>query len=234
MPCGGRPESINISNVSKLFDEDMEKCNFKYIVEGANLFITQQARLLLEKKGVILFKDSSANKGGVTSSSLEVLAGLGLKDDEFIELMTSQNAGEDEGFSDFYINYVQGIQKVIANNAALEFKAMWAEHQKTKRPLTLISDDIGRQLIELQNELENSDLWHYDEKARKTVLALGMPKVLVDHVGLDTLIERLPEQYAKSIFSSYVASRFVYEYGVHASSVNFLQFFTSLAKRQVA
>lgn len=71
VPCGGRPEAINVSNVKNLFDEE-GNCNFKYIVEGANLFITQQARLYLEKRGVILFKDSSANKGGVTSSSLEV------------------------------------------------------------------------------------------------------------------------------------------------------------------
>ena len=149
VPCGGRPEAINISNVNLLFDEN-GKCNFKYIVEGANLFITQQARLALEKKGVILFKDSSANKGGVTSSSLEVLAGLGLEDEEFIDIMTSLH---EEGFSDFYIAYVQAIQKVISDNAALEFKAMWQEYQSTKRPLTLISDDIGRQLIELQSEL---------------------------------------------------------------------------------
>lgn len=132
-----------------MYDEE-GKCNFKYIVEGANLFITQQARLSLEKHGVILFKDSSANKGGVTSSSLEVLAGLGLQDEEFIDLMTSQH---EEGFSDFYIDYVQGIQRVISNNAALEFKAMWQEWQKSKRPLTLISDDIGRQLMNLQSEL---------------------------------------------------------------------------------
>jgi len=39
------------------------KPHFKYIVEGANLFLTQQARLYLEKRKVILFKDSSANKG---------------------------------------------------------------------------------------------------------------------------------------------------------------------------
>jgi glutamate dehydrogenase len=39
------------------------KPHFKYIVEGANLFFTQQARLYLEKRKVILFKDSSANKG---------------------------------------------------------------------------------------------------------------------------------------------------------------------------
>ena len=149
VPCGGRPESINISNVARLFDEE-GRCNFKYIVEGANLFCTQQARLALEKKGVILFKDSSANKGGVTSSSLEVLAGLGLQDEEFIDLMTSQH---EEGFSDFYINYVQGIQKVITDNAALEFKCMWEDHQESKRPFTVISDDIGRQLMDLQNEL---------------------------------------------------------------------------------
>lgn len=59
-----------------------------------------------------------------------------------------------------------------------------------------------------------------------------MPKSLVDHVSLDKLIARLPEQYAKSIFSSYVASRFIYKYGISkASSVNFLQFFTSLGKQ---
>ena len=39
------------------------KPHFKYIVEGANLFIAQQARLYLEKRKVVLFKDSSANKG---------------------------------------------------------------------------------------------------------------------------------------------------------------------------
>lgn len=77
----------------------------------ANLFVTQNARLALEKKGVILFvhtlrpvsydvltdptidmnrfRDSSANKGGVTSSSLEVLVGMSLSDRDFLDLMTS-------------------------------------------------------------------------------------------------------------------------------------------------
>ena len=42
----------------------------------------------LEKAGVIVFKDASANKGGVTSSSLEVLAALVLTDAEFEAHMT--------------------------------------------------------------------------------------------------------------------------------------------------
>lgn len=33
----------------------------------------KDARLRLERAGVILYRDASANKGGVTSSSLEVL-----------------------------------------------------------------------------------------------------------------------------------------------------------------
>lgn len=59
------------------------KPKFKYIVEGANLFITENARPILEDAGVILFKDASANKGGVTSSSFEVLAAMIMNDGEF-------------------------------------------------------------------------------------------------------------------------------------------------------
>lgn len=57
-----RPEAVNVSNVAALVDSE-GKPHFKYIVEGANLFFTQQARLYLEKRKVVLFKDSSANKG---------------------------------------------------------------------------------------------------------------------------------------------------------------------------
>lgn len=56
-----RPEAVNISNVSNLVDAE-GKSHFKYVIEGANLFFTQQARFWLERKGVVLFKDSSTNK----------------------------------------------------------------------------------------------------------------------------------------------------------------------------
>ena len=61
VPCGGRPEAVNISNVATLVDHE-GKPHFKYIVEGANLFLSQQARVYLEKRKVVLFKDASANK----------------------------------------------------------------------------------------------------------------------------------------------------------------------------
>ena len=101
VPCGGRPEAVNISNVNKLVDSE-GKPHFKYVVEGANLFFTQQARFYLEKRGVVLFKDSSTNKGGVTSSSLEVLAGLGLNDAEYLENMIFKD-GKPSAFCEYHL-----------------------------------------------------------------------------------------------------------------------------------
>jgi glutamate dehydrogenase len=37
VPCGGRPEAIDISNVGSLIIDG--KCKIPYIVEGANLYI---------------------------------------------------------------------------------------------------------------------------------------------------------------------------------------------------
>ena len=95
VPCGGRPESINAGNVDQLFDEE-GVCHFKYLIEGANLFVTADARATLEDAGVILFKDASTNKGGVTSSSMEVLAALSLTDEEFdVHMRVPTNLPED-------------------------------------------------------------------------------------------------------------------------------------------
>ena len=55
IPCGGRPEAVDIANVGALLKEDGTP-RFKYIVEGANLFFTQEARLRLEKAGCVIFK----------------------------------------------------------------------------------------------------------------------------------------------------------------------------------
>lgn len=43
VPCGGRPESVNLQNVDKMFKKDGTP-KFKYVVEGANLFISEGAR----------------------------------------------------------------------------------------------------------------------------------------------------------------------------------------------
>ncbi|MBO4631040.1 MAG: NAD-glutamate dehydrogenase, partial [Lentisphaeria bacterium] len=83
IPCGGRPSTINGSNWERYLKRDGRGC--LAIVEGANSFLTPDARVELQKNGILIVKDASANKCGVITSSYEILSGLMLKVPEFIK-----------------------------------------------------------------------------------------------------------------------------------------------------
>ncbi|CAJ2506021.1 Uu.00g001510.m01.CDS01 [Anthostomella pinea] len=227
VPCGGRPESIDLSSVAKIIKDG--KTTIPYIVEGANLFITQDAKLRLEEAGCVLFKDASANKGGVTSSSLEVLASLSFDDQSFVENMCQNDDGE---APEFYKAYVKQVQATICENARLEFEAIWRENEKSGTPRSVLSDTLSVAITTLDEELQRSDLWK-DEKTRVSVLADALPKLLIDRVGLNTIIDRVPDAYLRAIFGSYLASRFVYEFGSSPSQFAFYDFMSKrMAKVQ--
>ena len=185
VPCGGRPESIDLSSVSKLIVDG--KTPVPYIVEGANLFITQDAKLRLEKAGTILFKDASANKGGVTSSSLAVLASLSFDDQGFEEHMCVRADGT---APHFYTEYVKQVQETIKLNAALEFEAIWREHQQTGLPRSTLSDTLSVAITKLDEELQNTELWRKQD-LRRSVLRDALPGLLLDQIGLDIILERV-------------------------------------------
>jgi glutamate dehydrogenase len=85
IPAGGRPNTIDGHNYKSFLKPD-GKPSSPLIVEGANMFITQQARdqLFLEA-GVFIIKDSSANKCGVICSSYEISAAMLLNEEEFFD-----------------------------------------------------------------------------------------------------------------------------------------------------
>jgi glutamate dehydrogenase len=215
VPCGGRPESIDLISVNKIIKDG--KSTIPYIVEGANLFITQDAKLKLEAAGCVLFKDASANKGGVTSSSLEVLASLSFDDESFVRHMCHDARGN---APEFYKQYVKAVQEKICENARLEFEAIWRENQQTGTPRSVLSDTISNAITKLDQELQHSELWE-NEKIRRSVLADALPNLLIEKIGLDTIIQRVPDPYLRAIFGSYLASRFVYEYGSSPSQFAF-------------
>ncbi len=219
VPCGGRPKAIRIGNWQEFFDEEGTP-RARIIVEGANLFITQDARLRLEEKGVILFKDASANKGGVTSSSLEVLASLALEDGEFTRLMTTSSAKRDPGFRQ---RYIKDIIEIIRKNAADEFRALWMEHKSSGQPLSLISDLLSDKINRVTDQIYNSRLYD-DKRLRRTVIRHHCPRPLVDRLGMETIMKRIPDMYLRSIFASTLASAYVYKRGINAGELDFFDF----------
>lgn len=185
VPCGGRPESIDLSTVGKLIVNG--KTVIPYMVEGANLFITQDSKLRLEKAGCILFKDASANKGGVTSSSLEVLASLSFDDKAFVENMCVR---EDGAVPPFYEAYVKSVQEIIKENATLEFEAIWREHEQTGVLRSVLSDRLSVSITKLDEELQKTELWNNVE-LRRSVLGDALPRLLLDKIGLETILDRV-------------------------------------------
>ena len=84
VPAGGRPNTINVDNWRQFLD-DKGVPTSPLIVEGANLFITPEAReSLFSQAQVAIVKDSSANKCGVITSSCEVAASMLLSTEEFL------------------------------------------------------------------------------------------------------------------------------------------------------
>lgn len=112
--------------------------------------------------------------------------------------------------SSFYQSYVRDVQEKITENAAAEFQCIWREHARLQgaKPRTTISDELSSTLNNLQAELESSDLFD-DVPSRKGVIRRAMPKTLVEKIGLEKLLERLPQPYQRAVFSSWVASHFV-------------------------
>ena len=139
VPCGGRPGAVNMSNWQKSFDSRGNP-KFKALTERANLFITEYARLRLEENGIILFKDASTNKGGVTSSSLRVFAPLSLSINEFEKYMRVHN----KKLSDFRKAYIDEITKTIKKNARSEFNLICKDHEDKEIPFAILTNDITK------------------------------------------------------------------------------------------
>lgn len=225
VPCGGRPGAIDINNSHKFIDQNGQTL-IPYIVEGANLFITQNAKLRLEKAGAIIFKDASANKGGVTSSSLEVLASLAFDDAGFFKHMC---IGSDGKVPEFYTAYVKEVQGIIQENARLEFEALWRENAITGKPRSVLSDDLSNAINDLTEELSSSTLWD-DVEFRNAVLSEVLPKTLQKVIGLDNILSRVPTNYLRAIFGSYLAGRFIYAKGCNPGQFAFFEFMVEKRK----
>jgi glutamate dehydrogenase len=233
VPCGGRPATINLGNVTALLSEGAP---WRMMVEGANLFCTEDARRRLEEAGVHVFKDSSANKGGVTSSSLEVLASLALspKDhDRHLSVLS-----EDAPVPAMYSKYVEEIIHRIEENCRDEFHVIWNATQSEdlsqslpqvvrKRMLKIdASRQLSQEITVLKDHIAAAEL---PENVVRKVLAQAVPSLIVDHCSLDGLLERLPSAYVKATVAFWLASKYVYKHGVqntvqNSTSFNFHEF----------
>ncbi|MCC6127915.1 MAG: NAD-glutamate dehydrogenase [Chlamydiae bacterium] len=200
VPGGGRPRTLNESNYQSFLDET-GKSTSKIIIEGANLYLTPEARRALELLGVIVLKDSSCNKGGVMCSSLEVLASLCMSEEDFI-------AQKDQ--------YVKEVLDIIGKAALNEARLILRTHRETGEFFTDISEKISQKInlfkYQLLDHLEPLELPKDSKDPLIRCLIHYCPPMLKTKYLKNVL--HMPDIHKKAIISCYIGSRLVYKKGL--------------------
>jgi glutamate dehydrogenase len=198
VPAGGRPETIDQGNWRRFLRAD-GKPSARVIVEGANSFITPEARARLQEAGAVVLRDASANKCGVISSSYEIIGNLLLSAPEFL-------AHKEE--------YVPHVLEILEQRAADEARLVLRRHREEggKRSFTEISDAISQEInankarlfafFESRPELASRPMF------RKALLA-HLPRLVREAPWRDR-VERLPPKYRSAILAAEIGGAMVY------------------------
>ena len=213
VPCGGRPNTIDSSNYKHFLKPD-GTASSPLIVEGANLFVTASARkALFDDAGVVIVKDSSANKGGVITSSYEICAAMLLSEDEFYD--------NKEQIISEVLEKLRGLAKLEAVLLFREFE----EYDGVSLPEVsqIISNCINVTTDALSTALDT--LTDEDREALLPLFRAHLPKTIAD-MSFDRLHDRVPDQYIKNAIASCLASKMVYKEGS--------KFISALPERKLA
>jgi glutamate dehydrogenase len=202
VPCGGRPETIHIGNWEKLFDKEGAPTT-RAIIEGANSFISPEAREKIQEKGIIILKDSSANKCGVICSSYEIIGGLLMNDREFLQ---NKDA------------YVQDVLKILEKRAVDESEVIFQRHKifDGMKFYTDISNEISYEINELTDTVYSYLMAHperLESPAYVKALLVHFPEFIQQRKKFRDRIKDLPLKYRAAMVSSEIATRSVYHGG---------------------
>ncbi|MFO7817849.1 MAG: NAD-glutamate dehydrogenase domain-containing protein [Thermodesulfobacteriota bacterium] len=203
IPCGGRPETINSRNWFKFLGRE-ERPSARAIIEGANIFISNTARQKLQEKGVLIIHGSSANKAGVISSSYEILAGLILNDQEFMEIKEK---------------YVEQVLEILEKRTRSEARILLREYLTRGRtvPLTQITMQLSKEINtlgdlicrELQKKIPDLE---QDELFCAQLKDYCPPELIRLYAG--RLVRETPARHRFALLGAYLSSKIVYNEGL--------------------
>ncbi len=201
LPCGGRPSTMHTGNWRDFVHDGAPSSPL--IVEGANLFLTPDVRSSLADLGVVIFKDSSANKCGVICSSYEIIASMLLSPDEFLEVKEQ------------FVGEVLDKLRQLASLEAQQLARMLRQQPGLHLPVASVR--LSRAVIRTADALQAAmgDMTTADRNMLEPVINDHLPPILLEIAG-DRIPERLPETYRNWLVAKALAARIVYREGMEA------------------
>jgi glutamate dehydrogenase len=170
-------------------------------VEGANLFLTPQARNLLAAAGATIFKDSSANKCGVICSSFEIASSMLMSETQFLAIKP---------------RFVDEVLRRLREIAQAEAVILLAESRRHPSiPLPELSTRLSRAINAGADAIKPAVThWRreHGDLFREVVLQ-HLPSELYRAVG-ERVFSDLPVPYLEWMVAKSVASNLVYREGI--------------------
>lgn len=203
LPAGGRPYTVNAQNY-KMFIEEDGTPTCRAVVEGANIFFTNDAREKLQEAGIFMIKDSTANKTGVICSSYEIISSLLLSDKEFLEIKET---------------YVKQVIIILREKAGLEAGLLFKEfsHTSGRKTLVQISQEISREI----NFIKDFLLDEFTEMGENLIKETAYHNLIIKHCPpilqekyKARITSKLPVPYMIAILAAQMASYIVYHEGL--------------------
>ena len=198
IPSGGRPETVDEGNWQRFLVDG--KPTMKVVVEGANSFITPEARKRLQEAGVVVLRDASANKCGVISSSYEIIGNLLLSEKEFL-------AHKEQ--------YVRDVLEILEKRAADEANLIFRRHREEggKRAFTEISRAISLEINGHKARLFRFFQSRPDLCAKqlyRRALLDHLPRLIRESPSYRLRVKDLPAKYVSAILAAEIATTMVY------------------------
>lgn len=199
IPAGGRPETIDKGNWQQYLLPDGTP-SAPVIVEGANSFITPEARRRLQEAGAVVLRDASANKCGVISSSYEIIGNLLLDEQEFMAHKAE---------------YVRDVLEILERRATDEASLLFRRHREEggRRSFTELSEalsvEINQHKARLFRFFEARPEDHLKPPYRQALLA-HLPRMIRESPTFKLRVKQLPPKYRSAILAAELATTMVY------------------------
>jgi glutamate dehydrogenase len=200
VPGGGRPATIHEGNWRDYLTADGTPSS-PIIVEGANLFLTPEARKRLCAEGCLIIKDSSANKCGVICSSFEIDACMVLSDEEFLKI------------KDAYVKDVLDRLRTLARQEAMLLMAESRRHPDV--PLPEISTQMSKVMNSAAGAIADAlPKWPAPSRElAKSLVLEHLPATLTAYAG-NRIWTSIPEAYLVWLMAKRLTANIVYREGV--------------------
>ncbi len=209
IPCGGFKDTINHTNIEQFLSLFQE---LQFIVEGANVFFDDAARRHIASDTEIRqIKDSTANKGGVFSSSIaEVLTAFLLQDNYEEKLLNDHSTRW---------GLIKDIMVLVDRYSTIETSLLIKLHESDPSvPLFDLSEKTSEQIFALQDIIEERmDEVLADPQLVWDTMVHYIPPVLVKKLGEEAIMSILNSEqmqpYRDAILGKKLASMAFYAFG---------------------